>query len=250
MKIIISPAKKMNKDIEYPAYTNLPKFIDKAEQLANYIKSLSYEELKNLLSCNDEIAKLNYERYQNMNLREELSAAILTYDGIQYKYMSPQVFEDKYFNYIQNNLRILSGFYGILKPLDGIVPYRLEMQAKLKTDFCKSLYDYWKDIIYKDLISNDNEILNLASEEYSKTISKYINPDIKFVSAIFGEIINNKVKEKGVYVKMARGEMVRYMAENDVSKIDQIKNFDRLGFTYSEEHSTDSKYVFLMKQEN
>ena len=247
MKIIISPAKKMHKDIEYPAYIDLPIFIDKAERLATYIKSLSYEELKKLLSCNDEIAKLNYDRYQNINLRNDLSAAILTYDGIQYKYMAPQVFEDKYFDYIQNNLRILSGFYGILKPLDGIVPYRLEMQAKLKTNFCKNLYDYWKDTIYNELTSKDNEILNLASEEYSKTISKYITPEIRFVSAAFGEFSNGKIKEKGVYVKMARGEMVRYMAENEITQIDNIKSFDRLGFTYSEEYSTDSKYVFLMK---
>lgn len=247
MKIIISPAKKMHIDTEYPSYIDLPKFIDKAEKLADYMRLLSFDELKKILNCNDEIAKLNYERYQNMNLRTSLSAAILTYDGIQYKYMSPQIFEDKYFQYIQKNLRILSGFYGILKPLDGIVPYRLEMQAKLKTDFCRNLYDYWKDLIFNELISNENEILNLASEEYSKTISKYLTPDIRFVSAIFGEFSNGKIKEKGVYVKMARGEMVRYMAENEIHNIEDIKNFDRLGFSFSQEHSTDNKYVFLMK---
>lgn len=248
MKIIISPAKKMHTDTEYPAYVDLPKFINKAEKLAFYIKSISYDELKKILKCNDEIAQLNYERYQHMNLRKDLSAAILTYDGIQYKYMSPHVFEDKYFNYIQKNLRILSGFYGILKPLDGIVPYRLEMQAKLKTDFCINLYDYWKDLIFNELIANEKEILNLASEEYSKTISKYINSDIKFVSAVFGEIIDGKIKEKGVYVKMARGEIVRYMTENEIAEIEGIKNFNRLGFEFSQEYSTENKYVFLMKE--
>ena len=246
MKIIISPAKKMHTDTEYPSYIDLPKFIDKAEKLADYMKSLSFDELKKILNCNDDIAKLNYERYQNMNLRKDLSAAILTYDGIQYKYMSPQVFEDKYFNYIQKNLRILSGFYGILKPLDGIVPYRLEMQTKLKTYFCKNLYDYWKDLIYNELVNNENEILNLASEEYSKTISKYLNSNIRFTSVVFGEISNGKIKEKAVYVKMARGEMVRYMAENEITEIDGIKNFNRLGFSFSQEHSTDNKYVFLI----
>ncbi len=247
MKIIISPAKKMHTDTEYPSYIDLPKFIDKAEKLSVYMKSLSFDELKKILNCNDEIAKLNYERYQNMNLRKDLSAAILTYDGIQYKYMSPHIFEDKYFNYVQKNLRILSGFYGILKPLDGVVPYRLEMQAKLKTDFCKNLYDYWKDLLYNELTTNENEILNLASDEYSKTVSKYVTRDVKFVSVTFGEILDGRIKEKGVYVKMARGEMVRYMAENEIAEIDGIKNFDRLGFSYSEKHSTDNKYVFLIK---
>lgn len=248
MRIIISPAKKMNIDTEYPPFANLPKFIDKAERLADYMKQLSFDELKRILNCNDKIARLNYERYQNINLRENLSSAILTYDGIQYKYMAPQVFEDKYFEYIQKNLRILSGFYGILKPLDGVVPYRLEMQAKLKTDFCKTLYDYWKDTLFRELTDNENQILNLASEEYSKAISKYLNPNIKFISAIFGEISNGNIKEKGVYVKMARGEMVRYMAENQIEKIDDIKNFDRLGFLFSQEHSTYNRYVFLMKK--
>lgn len=248
MRIIISPAKKMNMDTEYPPFASLPKFIDKADRLADYMKQLSFDELKKILNCNDKIARLNYERYQNINLRENLSSAILTYDGIQYKYMAPQVFEDKYFEYIQKNLRILSGFYGILKPLDGVVPYRLEMQAKLKTDFCKSLYDYWKDTLFNELTDNENQILNLASEEYSKAISKYLNPNIKFISAIFGEISNGNIKEKGVYVKMARGEMVRYMAENQIEKIDDIKNFDRLGFSFSQEHSTYDRYVFLMKK--
>lgn len=247
MKIIISPAKKMHTDTDYPAFRDLPEFIDKAEFLADCIKQLSFHELKKILDCNNEIAKLNYERYQNMNLRKNLSSAILTYDGIQYKYMAPQVFEDNYFKYIQKNLRILSGLYGILKPLDGIVPYRLEMQAKLRTSFCKNLYDYWKDSIFKELTDGESEILNLASEEYSKTISKYLNPNIKFVSVIFGQLLSGKVKEKGVYVKMARGEMVRYMAENEIEKIDDIKNFDRLGFSFNPKLSTQDKYVFLMK---
>ena len=244
MRIIISPAKKMRTDDDIP-HRQLPVFIKEADILKNHLCGLSYDELKKLWACNDDIARLNYDRLQHMDLYRNLSPAILSYDGIQYQYMAPQVFETSYFEYIERHLRIVSGLYGILKPFDGITPYRLEMQAKLKTDFCRNLYDYWKDRIYSDLIKDNDVILNLASNEYSKTVTKHLSPDIRLVNCIFGELIDGKVKEKGVYVKMARGEMVRYMAENGIEDIEQIKGFDRLGFTYSDELSAADKYVFL-----
>jgi len=249
MKIIISPAKKMINECNYIQDMTTPIFLDKTKQVLDYLKQLSYEELKKLLACNDEIATLNYQRFQNMRLDTNLNPALLSYDGIQYKCMAPDVFEDSYYPYINKHLRILSGFYGILKPLDGIVPYRLEMQAKLKTNFCKNLYDYWKDDIYKELTKDTNIILNLASDEYSKCISKYLTGDIQFINFTFAENVNGKLKEKGVYVKMARGEMVRYMAENQIENLEQIKQFNRLGFTYSSELSTNTHYVFI-KGEN
>ena len=107
------------------------------------------------------------------------------------------------------------------------------------------MYDYWKDKIYLELTKDSDVILNLASNEYSKTVTKYLAPDIRFVNCIFGELIDGKVKEKGVYVKMARGEIVRYMVENSIEDIEQIKGFDRLRFTYSDGLSKADKYVFL-----
>ena len=210
MKIIISPAKKMVNECNYIQDMSTPVFMDKTKQLLSLLKELDYEQLKKLLVCNDEIATLNYDRFQSMELDNNLNPALLSYDGIQYKYMAPDIFEDSYYPYIHEHLRILSGFYGILKPMDGIVPYRLEMQAKLKTDFCKNLYDYWKDDIYQELTKDDAVILNLASDEYSKVVTKYAK-DITVINCTFAEIVNGKLKEKGVYVKMARGEMVRYM---------------------------------------
>ncbi len=246
MKIIISPAKKMRMDYDFLEPRNTPVFIDRTRQLAGYLKSLPYEELKQLLTCNDEIATLNYGRYQSMDLDNgTTNPAILCYDGIQYKYMAPQVFEEPYYEYIEKHLRILSGFYGMLRPFDGVVPYRLEMQAKLRTDFCKNLYDYWGDAIYKELVKDDDQILNLASEEYGKAVMKYLTPDVSCITCIFGEMENGKVKEKGVYVKMARGEMVRYMAENDIIDLEEIKTFDRLGFRYHEELSDKHTLAFL-----
>lgn len=242
MKIIISPAKQMMYEDVIP-YKQLPVFLDKTERLTRYLNSLSYAELKKLLACNDKIASLNFERYANMDLYKNLTPAILSYDGIQYKYMAPQVFEDSYFDYIENHLRILSGFYGVLKPFDGITPYRLEMQARVKTDFCENLYNFWGRDIYSEI--KDDLILNLASEEYAKTVRKYLEPEVRFVDCTFGEMIDGKVREKGVYVKMARGEMVRFMAENNIRDINDIKSFDRLGFAYSDKLSEENKFVFL-----
>ena len=142
-------------------------------------------------------------------------------------------------------MRILSGFYGILKPFDGITPYRLEMQAKLYTGFCHDLYDFWGSAIYEELIKKDSVILNLASQEYSKTVTKYLGKEIRCITCIFGEAIGGKVKEKGVYVKMARGEMERFMAENAITEIEDIKAFHRLGFCYQKELSNDQKFVFV-----
>ena len=245
MKIIISPAKKMMYE-EIVPYKQLPLFLDKTKQLMEYLKSLSYDELKALLACNDEIAGLNYERYAGMELDENLTPAVLSYDGIQYKYMAPHVFKDGYFDYIENHLRILSGFYGVLRPFDGITPYRLEMQARVKTDFCKNLYDFWGADIYNEV--KDDLILNLASEEYAKTVHNYIEPDVRFITCIFGELTNGKIKEKGVHVKMARGEMVRFMAENNICDINDIKGFDRLDFMYSESMSEENRFIFLKKK--
>ncbi|MBP3701300.1 MAG: peroxide stress protein YaaA [Lachnospiraceae bacterium] len=246
MKIIISPAKKMCSDVEYPAPVGLPVFVERTRQLMCQLQSMSYEELKKLWACNDEIASQNVERLQQMDLQRG-AAALVSYVGIQYQYMAPRVFEDAYYAYVQEHLRILSGFYGIVRPLDCVTPYRLEMQAKLKTEAARNLYQFWGDSLYQELTRDDHMILNLASHEYSKCIEKYLTPDDTYITCIFGQLIDGKVKEKGVYVKMARGEMVRYLAERGAQSPEEAKKFDRLGFRYHAEYSDDKKYVFLME---
>ena len=248
MKIIISPAKRMKDDIDFMEPRQLPVFLEKAEQLKNYLRTLSQAELKELLCCNNEIAALNFERYQKMELCGNTVPAVLSFDGIQYQYMAPQIFTYEYFDYIETRLRILSGFYGILRPLDGVVPYRLELDAKLKTPFCKNLYDYWSDSVFRELTREDDLILNLASKQYSRIIKKYITPGTALVTCIFGEQCGGKIREKGVYVKMARGEMVRFMAENAVESLEDIKSFNRLGFSYHAELSDKETFVFLMER--
>lgn len=243
MKIILSPAKKMKKDDDLGFY-DLPIFLDKTKEILKCLKSLSKNELKEIWKCNEKIADENIDRLEKMNLEGDLTPAILAYDGIAYKYMAPSVFEDSQFSYIQEHLRMLSAFYGVLKPMDGVRPYRLEMQAKLRVGDYKDLYAYWGDNLYKSIVDESHVIINLASKEYSKCIEKYLNERDRYITITFCELLNGKLVTKGTYAKMARGEMVRYMAENNISDVEKIKSFDRLDYVYRSELSSDDEYVF------
>ena len=249
MRIIISPAKKMHVDTDSFPYLDLPEFLTSTEELCRKMQSMSYEELKKLWKCNDQIAQLNVRRLGDMDLRKGLTPAVLAYEGIQYQYMAPGVFTDGAYAYIQEHLRILSGFYGVLKPFDGVTPYRLEMQAKLKIGQCKDLYAYWGDRLARALFAETDCILNLASKEYSICISKYLPAPIRFITCVFGEEKNGKVIEKGTMCKMARGEMVRFMAQNQIQTPEQIRSFDRLNYRFDGVRSDESTYVFLRKGE-
>ena len=186
MRIIISPAKQMRTDTDTFACTETPVFLEKTAILKDWISSLSFDEQKKLWACNDKIAKQNAARFADMDLKNSLTPALLAYDGIQYTYMAPAVFEDGQITYVQEHLRILSGFYGVLKPMD---------------DRC--------------------------------------------ITCVFGELVNGKVVQKGVYAKMARGEMVRFMAGIQAEKPEQIKNFDWSGYQFDEGRSSEMEYVFV-----
>ena len=245
MRIIISPAKKMNIDTDTMEVQALPVFLERTEEILTWIRGCSYEELKKLWSCNDKIAEQNFDRFRNMNLHHNLTPALISYEGIQYQYMAPSVFSRKEWEYVQKHLRILSGFYGVLKPLDGVTPYRLEMQAKAKISGTKDLYEYWGGMLYEQVRDESGIILNLASKEYSKSIEKYLNPEDTFVTVVFGEWKDGKVIQKGTMAKMARGEMVRFMAEHESENLEEIRQFDRLGYRFAEELSGNQEYVFL-----
>lgn len=245
MRIIISPAKRMDIDTDSLIYKQLPCFIKDTEVLLNYLKKMNFNELKTLWNCNDNIARLNYERIQYMDLYHNLTPAILSFNGIQYQYMSQRVLEIKEYEYLEKHLRILSGFYGILKPFDGVTPYRLEMQAKLKGKGFNSLYEFWNKKLADKLFSETSCIINLASKEYSKCITKYLNNDIRFITCTFGEFKDNKIIEKGTLVKMARGEMVKFLARKQIIKLEEIKQFNSLNYTYIDELSDDNNYVFI-----
>ena len=247
MKIIISPAKKMNIDDDIFEYRSKPVFFEQAEEIMNYMKNLSYDECKTIWKCSDKLAQLNYDRVVNMDLNYRLTPALFSYEGIQYQYMGARVLSRDALEYLQDNLRILSGFYGILKPLDGVVSYRLEMQSKFINYKNKDLYEYWADKIANSLFEETNLIINLASKEYSKCVEKYLknSPGTKFITCVFGEIKGDKVIEKGTLAKMARGEMVRYLAQNKICDLEGLKRFDKLEYKYSQEKSNEKTYVFI-----
>ncbi len=247
MRIIISPAKQMRVDTDNFAYEALPVFLDRAETLKAWIQNLSYKEQKRLWACNDKIAIQNSERFSQMDLRENLTPALISYDGIQYTYMAPSVFEDSQHEYVRDHLRILSGFYGVLRPMDGVVPYRLEMQAKATVAGNRDLYEFWGDSLYKEVIDSTRTIINLASKEYSKCIEKYLQPKDRYITCVFGELDGGKVIQKGVYAKMARGEMVRYLASIGAEDPEQIKSFNWSGYSFDEARSSKDEFVFIRK---
>ncbi len=250
MKIILSPAKKMNRDVDTLEYSALPEYLEQTETILNWLKSKSHEDLKKLWKCNDKIAEQNFERLECMDLHKQLTPAVLSYEGIAYQYMAPAVFESSQLEYIQEHLRILSAFYGVLKPMDGVTPYRLEMQAKASIGGSKALYEFWGEKLYRAVRDDSGVIINLASKEYSKCIEKYLTPEDHYITITFCERSGDKLVTKGTYAKMARGEMVRFMAENNVKDPAGIQKFDRLGYIFRKELSSDREYIFERISEN
>ena len=247
MRIILSPAKKMNVNTDDLAPCGLPAFMEQTEEIVHFLQGLSYGEAKKLWACNDGIAEQNYDRLQQMDLYHQLTPAILSYEGIAYQYMAPSVFENGQFAYVQEHLRILSAFYGVVRPMDGVTPYRLEMQAKAKIAGTKDLYDYWGDRLYRAVLDDSRVIINLASKEYSRCIEKYLQPEDVYITCVFGEFSGEKIVQKGVYAKMARGEMVRFMAENRIGSPEEMKGFDRLGYAFRADLSDERTYIFIKK---
>ena len=180
-----------------------------------------------------------------MDLRRRLTPAVLAYDGIQYRHMAPGVFTDGEFRYIEEHLRILSGFYGMLRPLDGVTPYRLEMQAKLSGEGFGSLYEFWGGRLAAQLAGETKVILNLASKEYSRAVAGQLPEEVRLITCVFGEWKDGRILEKGTQCKMARGEMVRYLAEQHIRTPEGAKGFRRLNYRFSPELSGEDRFVFL-----
>lgn len=249
MKIILSPAKKMKTDTELLPPAGMPDFLSKMEDILRWLRSRSRGELKTLWGCSDKIAEENFSRLTHMDTGKNLTPAVLSYEGIAYRYMAPAVFEQDQLDYIQEHLRILSAFYGCLRPMDGVVPYRLEMQAKAQIDGCRNLYDFWGDDLYRAVRDESGLIVNLASREYSRCVEAYLQPGDFFLTVTFCEEYRGKLVTKGTYAKMARGEMVRFMAEHAVRRVEDLKEFDRLGYGFRRDLSTETEYVFERREE-
>ena len=200
-----------------------------------------------MLNCSDAIAEWTYNSYQHMDVNVSCVPALLSFDGIQYSYMAPDLLSEEYFVYAERHLRILSGLYGILEPFDGVVPYRLELDSPFHTPFCTSLYDFWGSKPYQRLIEEDKQILDLSSKQYGRLIKRHLDPDVHLVSVYFLEEEEGRRREKGVYVKMAIGEMVRWLAEQNIQQFEDVKRFCRLGYRLDTAVSDDKQYHFVRK---
>ncbi|WP_370827362.1 peroxide stress protein YaaA [Fournierella massiliensis] len=245
MKFIISPAKTMNVDTDTFAPQALPRFLEQAEELKNYLQSLDYAACKALWNCSDTLAEANFERLQKMDLHRSLTPALFAYEGIQYQYMAPGVFTEEELDYVQEHLRILSGLYGLLRPLDGVTPYRLEMQAKPVGFRCKTLYEFWGSQLADALAGETDCVVDLASKEYSKCILSRLPVSVRRVQVTFAQEVGGKLKEKATFAKMARGAMVRHAAEQNCRTPEELRFFCRFGFAYSPEYSSTDHLVFI-----
>ncbi|MEE0510633.1 MAG: peroxide stress protein YaaA [Peptococcaceae bacterium] len=246
MKIIISPAKKMTIDSDtLPALTE-PVFADDAAHLAETLRAMDAKALKTLWRCSDKLTAENLERLAVFDPKKAQTPAILAYEGLQYQHLAPAVLARNALDYLQDHLRILSGMYGVLRLFDAVMPYRLEMQAKLSCDGAQDLYAYWGRRLYEALDARDGIILNLASEEYARAIRPYCGPNDRMLTVRFGEISDGRVKQKGTFAKMARGEMVRFMAEQQIDDLSQLAHFDALGLHYEAALSDDKTMTFLI----
>ena len=247
MKFIIAPAKKMvSAQDDFPGQSQ-PQFRDQAAALLRQMQQLTQAEMQSLWQTSDRLTQAAYQQLQTSDVTRQQSPAIFSYVGIQYQYMAPDLLDDAGLAYIQQHLRILSGLYGILRPFDGIVPYRLEMQTRLAVPPYRHLYDFWSDRLYQALTTIPGPIINLASDEYAKTIRPYLQPNDTFIDIRFTHLVNGKLKTRATYAKIARGEMIRYAALHQVSTVAELTEFDSPTYRYYQERSTETELVFVAK---
>lgn len=250
MKIIISPAKSLDFESKVPTSLHTqPRFLDQAEKLNKKLKTLSKNKLSDLMKISDDLAALNYERNQTWQTpftKENSKQAIYAFTGAVFQGIDVQTLSEEKIPLLQENLRILSGLYGLLKPLDLIQPYRLEMGTRLKVGTKDNLYKFWDDAVAKalnDELADDELLVNLASTEYFKVIPKKVLK-VDMITPVFKDFKNGEYKTIMTYAKMARGYMVRYIIENNVKTIEDLKGFNVEKYRFSEELSKGNELVF------
>ena len=248
MKIIISPAKKMRRE-EYVAPLHRPMFLKEAGELLSFLRSLSDEEKAKVWKVKGALLSSSLSSLSMLSLEDIGSPAIFSYDGIQYTYMSPSSFTDSMLEYAEKNLRIISGLYGLLKPLDGVGTYRLEMESPISIPGYGDLYSYWGGKIASSLMEDDRLLVNLASAEYSKAVLPYLPSTVTVVTPVFLDWEKGRYVSKGVYAKMERGEMVRFLAETGAETVEEIMKFSSRGYEFSRFLSDSNTLCFVRKDE-
>ena len=248
MLVVVSPAKKLNMSLVDNLKVSEPHFKKNANELVNVVRGLSVQDLEKLMDISTTLAELNKDRFNDFG-NQQKKAAAFAFAGDTYKGLSVEKFEIEDLDWAQKHLRILSGLYGLLRPLDEIEPYRLEMGSKLKGAHGSSLYDYWGNQISENLNQHAKEIgskilVNCASNEYFNAIN--LNSLLlRVITPIFMERKNGKEKIISFYAKNARGAMARFIIQNRLKSEEDIKNFDLDGYSYSAEKSDEGKLVFI-----
>lgn len=254
LMFVVSPAKRMDV-VEGPPFAQMrPAFLADAQSLARELRSLGYDGARRVWRCSDALARPNWERLATMpeDMAREprlLSPAVLTYVGIQYQHLAPQVMNEKELMWLSSHLRILSGMYGILRPLDGVIPYRLEMQAKLAVDKCRDLYEFWGGRLLDAILgAGADVIVNIASQEYAKAVVPWAQrTGVPVVNCVFGEVraSDGRVVQRATEAKAARGAFVRWCAEQGVEKVDQLKGFSERGYRLNRSRSDAETVTFV-----
>ncbi|UWX61555.1 peroxide stress protein YaaA [Chryseobacterium oranimense] len=250
MKIITSPAKLMNVENSTELLrTTTPKFIEEATFIQSYLKHKSPKYLSELMEISSKLADENWERNQKWKAKptaKESAPALFAFTGEVYRGLDAKTLDKDAIDYLQKNYRMLSGLYGLLKPSDKVMLYRLEMGRHFEFDQYKNLYEFWRDKITDQLNSEMKKgeiLLHLASNEYGKVIDrKKLNH--KVIDFDFYELKDGKLKTIVVYTKHARGLVVRFCAETNAKTLDDVKAFNYEGYLINEEKSTDTKLVF------
>ena len=252
MIAIISPAKNMRNikidNIKPEVYGKNRLFSKETEEIINVLKELSPWDIGSFMKFNEKIAFQSYAYFQDFNFEDEGVCALLAYDGLVFKNIKTEEFTEDDFVFANDHIRILDAFYGIVNPLDGVLPYRLEMQYPIKIKD-KNLYKFWNDKLYKKLYEEDNVIINLASEEYAKTIRPFLNEDNIFIDIDFKVHRDGKLKTMGTWAKMARGQMVKYLVQNKINNPEDLKYFTFDGYKFDESLSTERKYIFIKQDQ-
>ena len=252
MIIVLSPAKSLNLEEISQERHSLPEMQTEANKLSKIMKKMNADDLKKLMGVSDQLAVENVKRYKSFKVRSTLKnakRAINMFNGDVYRGLSSHDFEDGDYDFAQEHIRILSGLYGLLKPMDLIQPYRLEMGSRIETEHGKSLYAFWNNKITNKLNqslkkSNSETLVNLASDEYFKSIKQdKLKADVLHIK--FKELRDGKLKFLSYNAKVARGLMTRYIIKNRITNPEEMKGFDYEGYGFSEENSSDNLWMFI-----
>nr|WP_297309156.1 peroxide stress protein YaaA [uncultured Flavobacterium sp.] len=252
MKLVISPAKSLDFETKLPTQNiSQPFFIEQSKVINEELKKLSPKELSDLMVISDKLADLNWQRNQNRNFQtnkisDAARQAIYAFNGDVYTGLDAYSIAKEKFDVLNNKVRILSGLYGILKPFDIIEPYRLEMGKKLQVGSNENLYQIWKPLVASFLNNEmkDNEVLvNLASTEYFSAVDTKLLK-AKVITPEFKDYKDDKLKIISFFAKKARGLMARYIVDNDISSVEDLKLFNLEGYMFDEKLSTQNKLIF------